>query len=193
MCSSDTHEGEGAAALDYGINSGRVNFQPATTNHDYMANGGSFDGLRRQADFADYRKNRITDGNLVDGATNTVAFAENIYLHTWCIFPPSGVNSITEFHSGVIWDPSVTSFPPYDETQSVNGGAGYAYPVSRHPGGFNMAMWDGSAKHVSNTIDYTVYARLMSSDGRRTTDPSAAGFTGPTPAWQANSVSNADY
>jgi prepilin-type processing-associated H-X9-DG protein/prepilin-type N-terminal cleavage/methylation domain-containing protein len=198
LCPSDTHEEEGPAAFDYAMNSGRINQTDpnGNTNHDNKANGGSYDALRSLAHTQDFRRNRMTSSDLVDGATNTIAFAENVYLRTWCVTPSSGVNAMTEWHSGVIWEdlPSGTTFPPLDETViqagGVNGGAVYGFPISRHPGGFNMAMWDGSARYFSNTMDYWVYGRLMSSDGRRVQDP-ASGTPGP--AWQAQSLSDTDF
>jgi prepilin-type processing-associated H-X9-DG protein len=183
-CTSESHEEEGPPVLDYAINAGRVNVSAnGWTNHDWKANGGSYDALRPQSDYMDYRNNRMTDSDLVDGTTNTIAFAENNNLQTWCIFPQTGVNAIPELYSGVVWDPAIGSLSPYPQ----------GHPASPHPGGFNLSMWDGSAKFVSNTMDYTVYARLMSSDGRRTTDPSAASYSGATPVWQQMPISNSDY
>lgn len=201
ICTSDTHEDEaesGGAILDYGMNAGRINVNAnGTTNHDWAANGGTHDALRRQQDYADFRLNRMTMTRLVDGTSNTIAFAENAYLRTWNFGPAiPAATGITEFHSGVIWDPLTTEFPDFDETQtvSVNDGSAFAYPTSWHPGSFNMAMWDGSAKTVNSNIDYTVYARLMSSEGRRCQDPAEPTFmpNGTDPDWQANPVSDAD-
>ena len=199
MCPSDTHEEEGPAAFDYAMNAGQLNAICATyENHDWKANSGTSDDLRRLADTPDHRRNcRMTTSDLVDGAGNTIAFAENVYLKTWCITPAVGVNDIFEWHSGVVWDPTWTGFPPLDDTASVNGGPAYAYPISRHPGGFNVAMWDGSVKFVNNTIAYSVYGRLMSSDGRRTQTPSSAPFDGPIlfadGVSQAQSLSGTEY
>lgn len=203
MCPSDDHAGEGPAALDYAINAGRANCDgDSWLNHDWKANGGSHDALRQPQDMADFRRNRMTPADLVDGASHTIAFAENFYLRTWSLDPTARppVTAITEFHSGIVWDPNVSSFPklpPYnssvDRTGGVSHGSTYAHPSSRHPGGFNMAMWDGSAKFVSNSINYTVYARLMSSDGSRTQDPCTTVFDGPTPAWQTEEVLEDDW
>lgn len=213
VCTSDTHEGEGAAILDYAINSGRINqLMNGVPNHDWKANGGTDDRLRRQRTAANaaqaaidrqqYRLNRMSLTDLVDGASSTIAFAENLYLRTWCIDTNSGVPQITEFHSGVIWYPTPPASPnepfrPVPETMPIVPTDTEAYPNSRHPGGFQMAMWDGSAKYVNSTIDYTVYARLMSSDGRRTQTPSSAPFDGPIGlpggVSQADSLSGADW
>lgn len=178
LCTSDTHEGEGPAALDYAINAGQINVNAnGWFNHDWKANGGSHDAFRTSSDLLDFRKNRLTESDLNDGSSNTIAFAENLYLNTWNV---SGTApQMTEFHSGIIWDPGYTELAPYVEGQSVNGGPDYAYPTSRHPGGFNVAMWDGSAKFVNNSIPYSVYGRLMSSDGRRTQMPAAPNYSGP--------------
>jgi len=199
VCTSDTHEDEAEALLDYGMNAGRINVNAnGTTNHDWAANGGTHDALRRQADYGDFRASRMTMSRLVDGTSNTIAFAENVYLHTWNINGSTipAAMGITEFHSGIIWeDITATGFPIFDETKSVNDGWEYAYPTSRHPGVFNMSMWDGSTRTVSNNINYTVYGRLMSSEGRRCQDPGSASFVppGPYPAWQALPLSGVDF
>jgi len=199
ICTSDTHEEEGMSALDYAINAGRINTNAnGWINHDWKANGGTYDALRTNsaADVSDFRRNRMKDSDLVDGASNTIAFAENLYLNTWNI--SSTVSQMTEFHSGIIWDPNGVDFPPYVEGQSVNGDPTRAYPNSRHPGGFNAAMWDGSTRFINSTIPYSVYGRLMSSDGRRTQTPANPVYDGPTVfavdgVNQSQSLSNSDY
>jgi len=55
----------------------------------------------------------------------------------------------------------------------------YARPLSNHPTGFMMAFCDGRVKFVSEGIDYTVYARLMTSNGKKY---SRAGNTEQPPA-----------
>lgn len=197
MCPSDTHEEEGQAALDYGINAGRLNQQyGAFGNHDWKANGGSHDALRRAADVTDHKRNcKITMTDLVDGAGNTIAFAENVYLRTWCVTPTASVpvTEISEIHSGVIWEPD-GAFLPLDESVllsgGVNNGPQYAHPISRHPGGFNLAMWDGSARYYNNTMDYTVYGRLMSSEGRRHQNPADGSQDAP---WQLTPLSDTEF
>lgn len=188
ICASDTHEEEGRSALDYAINAGRANYEPLTFNHDWKANGGSYDALRRLIDEPDFRKNRMTSSDLVDNSSNTIAFAENLSLNTWNL--SSTVTQMTEFHSGIIWDPLGTELPPYVDGQSVVGNPAAAHPSSRHPGGFNVAMWDGSTRFINNTVAYTIYARLMSSNGQRVQDPETGVFG---PDWQKQSLSDADY
>lgn len=197
VCPSDTYEGEEPAILAYAINSGMQNYSGAVgtlyggqplTNHDWSANGGSDDRLRinTSQDNQDFRKNRMNKTSIADGESNTIAFAENMHLRTWCV--GSAVTQMTEIHSGVIWDPNLTEFPAFNDTPNgVNDGPTLAYPNSRHPGGYNFAMWDGSSRFVNNTLDYGVYCRLMTSEGRRSTlssDPAPP--TATNPAWYVN-------
>jgi prepilin-type processing-associated H-X9-DG protein len=42
-----------------------------------------------------------------------------------------------------------------------------ARPSSEHKGGVNTAFADGHVVFLKDSIDYTVYARLMSSDGKK--------------------------
>lgn len=192
ICTSDLHEGEGVAILDYAINAGRQNQTDTNNgwqNHDWKANGGSYDQLRRQQDLLDHRKNRMTNSDLVDGASNTIAFAENLRLRTWNVW--AEVPLMTEFHSGIIWDPNFSALPPYFEEEVVNiNDPATAHPSSRHPGGFNVTMWDGSTRFVMSDIDYTVYGRLLSSQGRRCQDPASGAFF---PPWQAAALSDSEY
>ena len=158
MCPNDEHLGEGTAALDYAINAGRANCDGKWLNHDWKANGGSYDALRQLKDSAVLRRNRLTPADLVDGAAHTIAFAENVYLRTWCLDPAAQppVTAITEFHSGIVWDPNVRSFPripALDESiqqrGGVNLGSAYAHPSSRHQA---ASTWPfGTAAPASST------------------------------------------
>src|SRR5262249_26354666 len=95
-----------------------------------------------------------------------ILFAENVDLGEWNVAP-------NEYSCAVIWDPTATSFTPLDETINVNTAPnGYllARPSSRHQSGFNVSMVDGSVRFIRDSINYSVYARLLSSSGRRTVD-----------------------
>jgi len=189
-CPSDDYVDE-FAPLQYAINGGRPNYSGnlnpsgTTVNHDWSANGGSDDRARLAGDTLFFRRNRMTLSSFTDGGSNTIAFAENTYLLQWST--QSG--PMSERHSAVIWDPAypLSNFPPIQEGLNVDSDPDpwLASPASRHPGGFNIAFWDGSTRFVNDTIDYTVYARLMSSNGGRTQNPDDANFSAPTPAYQA--------
>ena len=57
--------------------------------------------------------------------------------------------------------------------QSINYGLNLSddgscpYPNSNHPGGVNVLFCDGSAKFISDQIDGTVYAKLITPQGSR--------------------------
>jgi prepilin-type processing-associated H-X9-DG protein len=84
---------------------------------------------------------------------------------------------MTEFQSGIVWLATNGATLPNPQLYvdgmiaSSDATGALAAPSSRHPGSFNVAFWDGSTKNVNNTIDYFVYQRLMTSDGRRAQDP----------------------
>lgn len=129
----------------------------------------------------------ITSG---DGASNTILFAENADLEEWNYAP-------TEYHVGVIWDDNYqnSSTPNQLLNKYVNfpgapsgtkpdtlltlaasnnvvqspqfDALAYARPVSNHPTGFMVAFCDGRVKFVSEGISYVVYAKLMTSNGRK--------------------------
>ena len=56
-----------------------------------------------------------------------------------------------------------STLSPTDMATMLN----YARPSSRHPGGVLMTFCDGHTQFVAETIDYGVYAQIMSSFGRR--------------------------
>lgn len=182
ICPSDTNfEGE-VAPLSYAINAGRINTgstngsNAAGQNHDWPANGATDDRCRVLADTPIYKKNKmslpdITNG---DGTSYTLMFAENCDLKEWN-------NAPTEYYSGVIWDPTFNSFAQVDDAIDVSTSGSpeiQARPSSRHSGVFNVSMADGSTRSIRNDVNYDVYARLMSSSGRRTQDPNVATFPG---------------
>lgn len=185
---------------------------------DYAENGASSDrvvltpGRRRyHISIAD-----ITNG---DGSTNTILFGENAHLINWREAPgpnhpfqPSPTDSPPgpwidftmedhEFHVGIIWGPIPPTqpwsfnrdlYPPY----SLGGivlDENHAHPSSYHPGGFNLCFADGSVRFVADAMDYTVYARLMTSNGRRTLDPYNPANGSPNPTWQNVPIRDGDY
>ena len=119
-----------------------------------------------------------------------ILFAENSDLEEWNYAP-------TEYHVGVIWDDNyqnsstpnqiLNKYPNYpgaardtkpdtllnlaksnNVVQSPQYDAlAYSRPLSNHPTGFMMAFCDGRVKFVSEGIDYAVYARLMTSNGKK--------------------------
>ena len=55
---------------------------------------------------------------------------------------------------------------------------GFPYISSGHPGGFNMTMCDGSVHYVTNQINGTVFAKLVTSAGSKLPPYQSSSFTG---------------
>jgi prepilin-type N-terminal cleavage/methylation domain-containing protein len=185
-CGSD-FGGSTEGHFSYAANGGRPNASdPGTANsYDWQANGVFDDRLKGRLD--QHLTFKTTLGDIRDGLTNTIAFAENIDLGTW--------NSCgQEWEVALLWQPQ---FPP---TIGLNRGQGkgllttdHARPSSRHHVGFNVAMCDGSSRFMSDSIDYRVYALLMTSHGAKARTPGVRGEAAPEPDWQADVLDGNSY
>ena len=218
-CPTDDHADnpEDANGLSYGINCGLPNalesLSPTTLPLDYPENGASVDRVlspngspRFQISIADIANN--------DGATNTLLFGENVNLINWrdapgsnhtfrpspSDSPPGPWTDFTmaehEIHVGIVWlyNPTVglNKERPGDFGLVYPLDVNHARPASFHPNGFMMAFADGSTKYVSDILDYTVYARLMTSNGRRARDPYNPNVA-PFPVYQQVPLKDGDY
>ncbi|MEM8678448.1 MAG: H-X9-DG-CTERM domain-containing protein, partial [Planctomycetota bacterium] len=84
---------------------------------------------------------------------------------------------------------------------SLNNGDGLyqVTPSSRHAGGFVVAFADGHVTFVSDTLDYDVYARIMTSNGKAARLPGEQlprdgnNRPVPSPVWQRLPVSESAY
>ena len=61
-------------------------------------------------------------------------------------------------------------------TRTLKGG--FPYINTGHPGGFNMTMCDGSVHYVTNQINGTVFAKLVTSAGSKLPPYTSSSFTG---------------
>lgn len=116
-----------------------------------------------------------------DGASNTILISENIQARQWHDLPFAG--ELTEEIPGekegapfnvIVWsdidqsEPDFdaykinSSFPPNAESRVQN-----ARPSSEHRGGVNVAFADGHVQFLKDTVEYSVYARLLSTDGKK--------------------------
>ncbi|HEY1602995.1 MAG TPA: DUF1559 domain-containing protein [Pirellulales bacterium] len=91
-----------------------------------------------------------------------------------------------ELYSGFVWWPQLAAT---NSLQNINGlfnasvemvadplldfatDMNYCRPSSNHPGGVNMTFADGRTQYVNENIDYTVYASLMTPEGRKCNPP----------------------
>jgi prepilin-type N-terminal cleavage/methylation domain-containing protein len=200
FCPSDAiddnpHPQRPYSQLSYAINCGvRDNYSitaaiASQIGFDHPQNGVSDNRLKGSSE--NHKTHKTTLQRIVDGTTNTILFADNEDLEEWNLAP-------TEVHVGILWDwtlqlgQSPNKYPPltppdtkpgtlYDiYTADPDTAVLYARPRSQHPTGFMVAMCDGSTKFISETIDYTVYARLMTSEGARYLPPGVTQANAPT-------------
>ena len=139
---------------------------PANNNpFDWAANGVFLTRLKGTNDTHKIEQQSLGDIASADGNSNTIMLAENHYLDLWH-------NATSEYSASIVWQESPTSIggqlgidltmgygPMLDED--------HAHPSSLHPGGFMVVMCDGSTKFIADSVDYTVYARLMTSNGKK--------------------------
>jgi prepilin-type N-terminal cleavage/methylation domain-containing protein/prepilin-type processing-associated H-X9-DG protein len=195
ICPSQTNSDDSDYPLSYIVNGGRANQDLGTKlNHDYEANGVFVDkGVVRTPKYPNYRIEEITKA---DGASNTLFMSETVNAQNWLTAP-------LEQHSQMLWfteDPNTFAgfiglnknlrefgSPPAPVTNAVvDGNIRFARPSSDHPNGFNVLMADGTVRYMQDTIDYRIYAVLMTSNGAKAADPSAdlSTQTLPNPVWQ---------
>jgi hypothetical protein len=146
-----------------------------------------------------------------DGASNTLLMSENMDAEEWIgefapnntATGPTGSLTATEYEIGLCWFWDATdqigltgtgaaAMPIIGLNQSGGFATSsttrqyYARPSGKHPGGFVVAMCDGQAKFLSQDIQYSVYARLMSPRGAMATVAGGlptATITSNTPTW----------
>lgn len=153
-------------------------------------------------------KHCIEDIAKYDGTSNTLMISENPNAGEWlnAAYGPPPAASGEQF-SQMLWFPEGYSKDPgYDQVafdapdpalafglnRSVRdvtkaiflSDVHWSRPASYHPGGFNVVFCDGSVHWWSETVDYGVYAVLMTSRGERVCNPATATFTNRDPQWQ---------
>ena len=132
-------------------------------------------------------KVKTKDTGVKDGSSTTLLLAENIHKemenfgYSWM-----GVEArlLGEQQFGVVWTPTTNPVGTSDERLrqlpiSQEESLPYAYdrplyarPASAHAGGvFNAAFVDGGVKTINSDIDYDVYQRLLTAEGRECEDP----------------------
>jgi prepilin-type N-terminal cleavage/methylation domain-containing protein/prepilin-type processing-associated H-X9-DG protein len=190
ICPSDNSDTQMDYKSSYAANGGRFNIENGSNPIDHFANGSLANTLKGSMDTFGIVKGSSSDIAGGDGASNTIQFAENVDVVDWA-------DATQEHYSSILWFPSPTvalnkGYDPRSKGTSspLYGGMGaeaYARPSSQHPGGFNVCFADGSVKFIAESVDYTVYARLMTSNGRKAKQPGSTA-AGDTPAWQATPI-----
>jgi prepilin-type N-terminal cleavage/methylation domain len=162
--------------ISYGCNGGLPDADPTASafGFDWPANGVFDNRLKGTGDmFANPKKTSITgDVTNGDGASNTIMLCENINLKVW--------NSAgNEIEACVLWQ-EAPNIPINKNQINTPLDLDHSRPSSLHPGGFCLVLCDGSTRFVAETIDYTVYQRLMTSNGAKFKRPGNNSVVPPT-------------
>ncbi|MDX1945540.1 MAG: DUF1559 domain-containing protein [Pirellulaceae bacterium] len=212
VCPSDQTDLTTIEKLSYACNGGRNdNTNPAAgLAFDWPANGVFDNRIKGGMDAHKTDKSSLADVSRSDGAANTIMLAENLDLQRWNVAP-------NESDACIVWYPVTSlggspgigsetanwpnSLPPVSPSteaglnRSLKGvtlGLNQARPSSQHPQGFMVAFCDGRTQFVAESIEYSVYCRLMTSSGKLTKTP-GANSSSPTPGWQTTTLSEDSY
>jgi prepilin-type N-terminal cleavage/methylation domain-containing protein/prepilin-type processing-associated H-X9-DG protein len=187
--------------LSYVANGGRANHEPLGVNLDHTANGVFIDKYINSAMPVPRQQQLLNERHTLstvsknDGASTTIMIAENAAPIDWRTAGGrlDWYSAPSEQESQALWFPdneiplnhNVRVSRPDFEAELLNR---YARPSSWHPGGFNVAFCDGSVRFLSEEIPYELYARLMSSNGKRAQDPDPDIPGYPNPLWQQDPI-----
>ena len=187
-------------ALSYIVNGGRLN--KVADNSDFPANGVFVDkGAVRLPTQPPYPKYRIADVSKGDGASNTLMLSETVNAQSYLVaqsplpsLAASPPEKVLQQRSQMLWfpeDPNSAGFIGLNQGReaspsTVDANPRYGRPSSMHSGGFNVAMCDESVHFFADTVDYRIYAVLMTSHGIKANDPNnpVPANQLPEPDWQ---------
>lgn len=198
VCPSDTDalSQTNVPALSYIANCGAWDRDGDTFFGDIVHNGvfqANADYERRQIPPKKAPTSRL--GNIKDGSATTLMLSENRHktyvpvatptdppLCSWLGTPKA--NTTSEQQLGFVWVVNATPQPgnTITDQESINGNAAdfvdfdpsvprFARPSSAHGSGAIVAFCDGHSEFLRQDIDYTVYQRLMTPNGRKSDDP----------------------
>jgi type II secretory pathway pseudopilin PulG len=190
MCPSDMTNLNARGKLSYGVNCGREDVAPtASYGFDWPANGVFDNRLKGTGD--NHRIFQTSLADVLDGQSNTIMLAENPNLQLW--HEPG-----SEFAVGIIWQrPDQNANAPLminkEFTEAFALDRDHARPASFHPGGFLVTMCDGTVHFVAESVDYTVFMRLMTSQGAKYQEPGSNSFDAATRATLIVPVSEDSY
>jgi prepilin-type N-terminal cleavage/methylation domain-containing protein/prepilin-type processing-associated H-X9-DG protein len=131
----------------------------------------------------DYASNNLDDGSgaiqsnalgpplriadITDGTSTTLLVGEK-RLNLYYMGKGNRSDDNEGYTAGNDWDTMRNAnMPPAPDTRAPTGENGFAQFGSSHPAGLNVVFADGSVRHVTFTIDATIFSRLGSrADGQ---------------------------
>lgn len=183
ICGSDVSDTAPPNRSSYAANGGRLNTgsTSGTNPLDWPANGVIADLLKGGSDtfqiFTNLTKSDLSRG---DGSTNTLMYLENADVQGWNV-------ANNERDVACVWSRTGTETYGINMSNDPNTGTAVrrlrktgepftnmnARPSSFHPNGFNACFADGNVKFLADSIDYSVYCQLMTSNSRELKEPSS--------------------
>lgn len=216
LCPSDVKTNPKLALLTYVANTGaadyRRNLSRTSPTRDYKVNGLFHNLLPGNTFSGNIGPQDRYPEDVPDGTSTTLLLSENISkdenVANWLTYNLS-LNVYPEQYYGMVWVASLNPVPTNRdygqerfnrETVSpknryIDEGARFARPASAHPEIFIAVFAGGSTRSIRANIDYTVYQRLMTPNGKKCIDPSnTTNISQAISSFrQLPSLSNSDY
>ena len=121
-----------------------------------------------------------------DGSSTTVMLSENVDAGTWIGAIGDMEHVASQGETTFVWLPNPVGLNQDAGNAPSTNSPQFARPSSNHDGVVVVAFADGHAESLNVDVDATVFARLMSPNGRE------ANIKGELVPWQAQAVSAAD-
>jgi prepilin-type N-terminal cleavage/methylation domain-containing protein/prepilin-type processing-associated H-X9-DG protein len=102
----------------------------------------------------------LTLDDITDGLSNTLLVGEK-KLNLYYLGKPGRSDDNEGYSAGNDWDTMRNTVrPPSPDTNEATAENGFASFGSSHPSGLNVLFADGSLRHLSYSVDATIFARL---------------------------------
>jgi prepilin-type N-terminal cleavage/methylation domain-containing protein/prepilin-type processing-associated H-X9-DG protein len=197
ICPSDRIDGNKDLMLSYGSNGGQPDNMdpqyfrlngldwPVNGALDVRLPGGAADAASNTPTPKIHPKPSLAQISQFDGTANTILYGENSDLNVWN-------DPQTEMDVCILWQDGLGTGVAQTLNKNPKDGNGreislsslgktisqqfavdkdlaeaFSRPSSQHSTGFHVVFCDGHTKFASETLDYTVYARLMTSNGQK--------------------------
>lgn len=180
ICPSDpTTKIDGASngnALSYAVNSGMWDKQSPSAPQppDFIENGVFFNQAR--STIAGVPVVQIDQPYITkhDGLSTTILFTENLDATVW---QTNATTAPSDEYQSIVWldttNPTVGLNQQAGVYLATDSAGNIARPSSSHPSGFHVVYTDGHTQYMSQDIQYSLYAALMTPFGIKSRNPSS--------------------